>query len=142
MAIVESRTALEVLLDGILMKAFSGMGIDHVRRALKIPKGSRILDLQDALRSSSVNNKLKHGLRNATGKSPADDTALWRKWLKAKKIREDVVHYGQSVNRQDADIHVSAVENITKLPDIETISKNWKVTYVQSGSVTTEWFAP
>ena len=94
MAIIESRTALEVLIDGMLADAFSGLETGQVREILKLPSALSVSDNKEAIASARINDKLKHGLRKATGASPADKPALWKQWRKAKTLREEAVHYG------------------------------------------------
>ena len=140
MAIIDSRSSLEVLVDGIQDQAFLGKTVAQVRQILKVKGGTVVSGIQDVIGSARINDKLKHGLRSAVGQSPADSTGLWKRWLNGKRIRENAVHYGQAVNKRQAEDHIAFVEEIRALLCVEGVSENWKVTYVPSGSYTTQWF--
>ena len=140
MAVIDSRASLEVLVDGVLNQAFICKSVAQVREILKVTRGTGLPSIQAVIGSARINDKLKHGLRNAVGESPADHTRLWRRWLNVKRIREQAVHYGQAVDKRQSEDHIAVVEDIGALLSVEGVSANWKVTYVESGSFTTQWF--
>ena len=141
MAVIDSRSSLEVLVDDLLNQAFAGAPTDRVRETLNVKGRSEGFGLQQVIRSAKINDKLKHGLRSAVGKSPADNSRLWRRWLAVKRVREETVHYGQDVNRRQATDHIAVVEEIRTLLSVFGVSENWKVTYVPTGSFTTQWLS-
>ena len=140
MAVIDSRSSLEVLVDGILDQVFLGKTVAQVREILKVTRRTEVSGIQGLIGSARINDKPNHGLRNAVGMSPADNPRLWRRWLNGKRIREQAVHYGQDVNKLQAEDHIAVVEEIRALLCVEGVSEKWKVTYVRSGSFTTQWF--
>lgn len=142
MAIIDSRSSLEVMVDGILTEGFSSKSFQQVCEALKVKRAPAASGIRGAIDSATINDKLKHGLRSAVGWSLADAAGLWRRWLNGKRIREEAVHYGQAVTERQAEDHIALVDEIRDMLSVDGVSENWEVTYVQSGSFTTEWFRP
>jgi hypothetical protein len=143
MAVVEARTAVEVFVDNLLDAQFEQQNTDLATVCstlrLRSEAAARVKSSREAIAEATINNKLKYGLRRALGRSPADDTTLWKKWLAAKRLRENVVHYGQPVANADAEAHVEVAEKIISGFGGSTVSTHWQVKYIQKGQVVTDW---
>ncbi|MFP6593580.1 MAG: hypothetical protein VB860_01215 [Dehalococcoidia bacterium] len=142
MAVVDPRTSLEMMVDEILNQNFSATPIDAVRDILNVRPSASPSNLHEVIGAARINDKLKDGLRKAAGVSLADHTDLWSRWLASKQVREGAVHYGKAVSKRQAEDHIDVVQEMRELLSVDGPSDNWKVTYVRSGTLTTDWFSP
>jgi len=117
MAVIESRTCIEVLVDLALSDYFArtGITIEEAKKLLKIYKVVRCETIDDVLKRAEINVKLKRGFKRAIGKSLAEKRTLWQKWLRAKTNRENAVHKGADISAADARESVSATLEIINL---------------------------
>lgn len=115
-AIIDARTALEVLLDEVLLGYFFSKNttIECACRILDIPpKG--VESLETAVDRARINRKLGHAMKIVLNLDLHDgNPELWQKWLRAKELREKGIHRGRGTNRSEA---VDAVNSMGKLID-------------------------
>lgn len=113
MAIIESRTCVEVVIDQLLWANFTkqGTSVETVKRLLNVRRRD-VQSIEDALEKAWINNKLTKGLKYVLGKGLDEDIALWEKWLKAKHNRERAVHKGVEVSEADAKETVDTLSQI------------------------------
>jgi len=103
MAVIESRTCIEVIIDQLLEANFTerGVNVEEARKLLNVSKKG-VQTIADVLEKAWINNRLTKGLKYILGKGLAEDIALWEKWLKAKNDRERAVHEGADISEADA----------------------------------------
>jgi len=114
MAVIESRTCIEILVDQLLLDDFAHKGktIEDAKKLLEVGKRAACATLEDVLEIASINVKLKKGLKEVVGKSLAEDNALWGKWLKAKNNREKAAHKAVDVLEADAKDAIDTLSQI------------------------------
>lgn len=122
MAVIESRTCIEILVDQLLLDDFAHKGktIEDAKKLLEVSKRAACATLEDVLEIASINVKLKKGLKEVIGKSLAEDNALWGKWLKAKNNRERAVHKAVDVREGEAK---DALDTLSQIFDFIIESK-------------------
>lgn len=115
MAVIESRTCVEVVIDQLLQAHFTerGTSVEKVKRLLNVRRKD-IQTIEDALEKAWINNKLTKGLKHVLGKGLDEDFVLWEKWLKAKSNRERAVHRAVDVSEADAK---DAIETLSQIFD-------------------------
>jgi hypothetical protein len=120
MALIESRTCVEVLIDRILSGYFhlKSLSIDDAKNILKVKQDVKCESFSDVLQSARLSTKLKNGLKEATGKSLADDADLWGRWLRLKNNRESAVHSANATSEIDA------IDGVNTLMDIIDFARN------------------
>ena len=93
MAVIESRTCVEVLVDQILLEYFTreDKTIEELKEILEVKPDTGCEVAEDILEVAKINVKLKKGLKQAIDRSLAENNSLWLEWLKAKKNRESAV---------------------------------------------------
>jgi len=103
MAVIESRTCIEVIIDQLLEANFTerGVNVEEARKLLNVSKKG-VQTIADVLEKAWINNRLTKGLKYVFGKGLAEDIALWEKWLKAKNDRERAVHEGADISEANA----------------------------------------
>lgn len=121
MALIESRTCVEVILDQLLLDHFiqKGTTIQDIKKVLRVREDTVCDTIEEVLQEAKINEKLKRGLKCVLGKSLAEDVNLWKKWLKAKDNREKAVHKARDVSEADAR------EAIDTLSQIFDFIKGW-----------------
>lgn len=115
MAVIESRTCVEVVIDQLLQAHFTerGTSVEKVKRLLNVRRKD-IQTIEDALEKAWINNKLTKGLKHVLGKSLDENVDLWERWLKAKSNRERAVHRAVDVSEADAK---DAIETLSQIFD-------------------------
>lgn len=143
-AVVDSRTALEVFVDRCLAEEMQarGVSVSQAKGVLGIDLRVKASSIEQVLSSARLGDKLKVGFRWAFGSSPADDSGLWRRWLRAKQVREEVVHYGGSPTLEQATNHLEVVDQIIAQFGGDMRSPHWKIQYVEKGTFTMPPFTP
>lgn len=121
MAVIESRTCIEVVIDQLLQAHFTEQGteVETVRKLLEVRKKG-IETIQDVLEGARINCKLTKGLKHVLGKGLDEDVDLWEKWLKAKHNREGAVHKAEDVSEADAK---DAIDTLSQIFDFIIKSK-------------------
>lgn len=121
MAVIESRTCIEVIIDQFLEANFTERGVDveEVRKLLKAGKKG-VRTIADVLEKAWINNKLTKGLKYILGKGLDEDIDLWQKWLETKKNREKAVHKAVDVLKADA---TDATDTLSQIFDFIIESK-------------------
>jgi predicted transcriptional regulator len=116
MAVIESRTCIEVVIDQILETEFArrGTDIEEVKKILGVNNKKDVQIIEDVLENAWINNKLKKGLKYVLGQGLNEDIDLWQKWLKAKKNREKAVHKAIDISEADAE---NAVDTLSQIFD-------------------------
>lgn len=116
MAVIESRTCVEVIIDQLLKAHFTEQGTDveTVRKLLGVWQKKGIKAIEDVLEKAGINNKLTKGLKHVLGKSLDEDVDLWGKWEKAKRNREGAVHKAVDISEVEAK---EAVETLYQIFD-------------------------
>ena len=120
MAVIESRTCIEVVVDNMLFEFFvrTGKSIAEAKVLLEVSKKKDCVTLDDVLSHATINKKLTNGLRSVIGKSLDDDSAFWDRWIKAKKNREKAVHRAINITETDAK---EAIDVLTDIRDFVSI---------------------
>lgn len=118
MAVIESRTCIEVVIDQLLQAHFieQGTSVEIVKRLLNVRRRD-VQTIEDALEKAWINNKLTKGLKHVLGKSLDEDVELWEKWQRAKSNRERAVHKAVDVTQADAK---DAVDTLSQIFDFIT----------------------
>ena len=114
LAVIDARTALEVLVDEVLLGYFSGSGIslEEASRILN-PQFTGAQTLEDALQHSGINRKLGHALKQALNLDLHNGSPeLWQKWRRAKELREAGTHRGEPVDPCEANEAVDTIGEI------------------------------
>jgi len=114
LAVIDARTALEVLVDGVLLGYLdaSGSALDEACRLLNV-RLEGVDSSEEAVQRSAINRKLGHACSQALGLDLHDgNPALWRRWLSAKDLRERGAHRGARIGRSDASEAVNAMGDI------------------------------
>lgn len=124
MALIESRTCVEVLIDRVLSGFFhlKRLSPNDAKNILKVRQDVKCESLSDVLQSARLSTKLKRGLKEATGKSLADDSDLWERWLRLKNNRESAVHSATAISE------IGAIDGVNTLMDIIDFVKNHPIT--------------
>jgi hypothetical protein len=115
MAVIESRTCIEVLVDQLLLDHFKhhGTTIEKAKTLLGVGRKKRCTTLEDVFaEANNINAKLTNGLKEAKGKSLDDDSALWVRWRKAKGNRENAVHRAINITETDAKEAIDVLKDI------------------------------
>lgn len=114
MAVIESRTCTEVLVDQFLLDHFiqKGVTIQDIKKVLRVGKSVVCDTIEDVLQKAEINEKLKRGLKCVLGKSLAENVDLWEKWRKAKRNRERAVHKATEVSEADAKEAIDTLSQI------------------------------
>lgn len=114
MAVIETRTCVEVIIDQLLLEDFvhKGKTVEDAKELLGVSKRTACASLEDVLDEAKINAKLKKGLKQMIGKSLAEDNNLWGKWLKAKHNREKAVHKAEDVSETDAKDAIDTLSQI------------------------------
>jgi hypothetical protein len=114
LAVIDARTALEVMIDTVLLGRLdvSGSTLDEICRLLRVqPEG--VDSVEEALQWSSINRKLGHACKQLLGLDlRAGNSDLWRRWFDAKRLREQGAHRGVPVGRNDAIEAVNVIGEI------------------------------
>lgn len=116
LAVINARTALEVLVDQVLLTYFitQGVALPDVRQILHI-RPALIATVEAAVQWAEINRKLGHGLKVALNLDiPDGNPKLWEAWLKAKSVREKGIHRGSDTSRSDA---IEAVNTMGRIVD-------------------------
>lgn len=123
MAVIESRTCIEVLIDRLLLGYFecNNINIEDAKDVLKVRADVVCDSMEDVVQVARINDKLKSGLKEAIGRSLAENNDIWERWLKVKTLREGAVHKGSIVSETDA------IEAVNVLMDI--------IDFIKSGTV-------
>lgn len=113
MAVIETRTCVEVIIDQILQAYFTKHETDkeEARKLLEASKKG-VQTIEDVLEKATINKKLTKGLKYALGKGLDEDADLWEKWLKAKHNREKAVHKAEDVSETDAKDAIDTLSQI------------------------------
>ncbi len=121
MAVIESRTCIEVIIDQLLQAHFTerGTSVETVKRLLNVRRRG-VQSIEDVLEKTWINSKLTNGLKHILGKSLDEDVALWGKWLKAKSNRERAVHKAVDISEADAK---NAIDTLSQIFDFIIESK-------------------
>ncbi len=104
LAVIDARTALEVLVDGVLLAYFalSRTPLEEACRLLDV-EPTKVQSVEEALQRATINRKLGEVLKRVLDLDIRDGApALWRRWLAAKKLREAGAHRGKEISRADA----------------------------------------
>lgn len=112
-AVIDARTALEVLVDEVLLIHFAHNHADlsAVCQILDV-QAKRVTSAEDALRRAEVNRKLGNGLKKAIGLDLHNDSELWTRWLSAKQARETGAHRGASLTKEEASAAVNSMGDV------------------------------
>lgn len=113
MAVIESRTCLEVIVDQLLQTYFTEEenDIEAARNLLDVSK-KRVRTIGDVLEQAKINKKLTKGLKKVLGRGLDDNVDLWRRWRKVKENREKAVHRGGDISETDAKESVDVLSEI------------------------------
>lgn len=114
LAVIDARTALEVLIDELLLAYFtlSSTSLEEGCRLLDV-ETTRVQSLEEGLQRALINRKLGHGMRQVLQLDIHNGApSLWKRWLAAKKLREIGAHRGQEINRTEA---IEAVNTMGEL---------------------------
>jgi len=104
LAVIDARTALEVLVDEVLFEYFSASGasLEEACRVLGVDP-QKVQTLEDSLQFSPISRKLGNALKQALELDLHNgNSSLWQRWLRSKELREKGVHRGEEVNRAEA----------------------------------------
>jgi len=114
MALIEARTCVEVFIDRLLTGYFQlkALPLADIKSILKVKQDVKCESVSDVLQQAWINNKLKNGLKEAVGKSLAEESALWERWSKLKNNREKAVHSATSI------YEIDAIDGVKTLMDI------------------------
>jgi hypothetical protein len=116
--VIDTRTALEVYTDQTLLACFKEQNLSPAAAAMEMKlsrqSAQSVGSLEEAIQRARVNDKLKHGLKKALGIHLAL-YKVWNKWLTAKEIREDSVHYGENVSEEQAQLCLEVTETLINL---------------------------
>lgn len=102
LAVIEAVAALEVFVDNQLYSSLVNSGdmteeeFDHF-----IYEDGQVLS-----------DRMKKPIRRIGLNSPADDQALWQRWLDANRVRRNVVHAGHQVSEDEAKTVVRVVQEL------------------------------
>ena len=115
MAVIESRTCIEVIVDQLLEVHFTkqGTNVETACELLNVNKKG-VQAIENVLEKAWINNKLTEGLKKVLGKSLAEDVDLWKRWLRAKSNREKAVHKAVDVSEADAK---DAIDTLSQILD-------------------------
>ena len=123
LAVIDARTALEVFVDEVLLGYFcaSGISLEEASRVLGV-EPRNVQTLEDALQRSPINRKIGQALKQALNLDLHNgNPPLWKRWLRAKELRERGAHRGQEVVRTEA---IEAVNTMGEI--IQSVSRALK----------------
>lgn len=127
LAVIDARTALEVLIDELLLAFFalSGTSLEDGCRLLDV-ETTKVQSLEEALQRASINRKLGEAIKQVLHLDIHNGApALWERWLAAKKLREAGAHRGTEVGRAEAFEAVNTMGEMMRKISVALRQASW-----------------